>query len=163
MSNVGREAIRNSLMKDRYVDLIESRRQLEAIPIYRKLLIDIFKYGKQYLDNEEDSLNVEQEETFRREIDRILSEHPIRILSFRSTKVEMDDMGEISARQSDERTAIILSAKDGTLEIADISKNTFNLICNDLSSLVSFNGTVPITEEQELEINNYRITVKKEK
>ena len=163
MSNVGREAIRNSLMKDRYVDLIESRQQLEAIPIYRKLLIDIFKYGKQYLDNEEDSLNVEQEETFRREIDRILSEHPIRILSFRSTKVEMDDMGEISARQSDERTAIILSAKDGTLEIADISKNTFNLICNDLSSLVSFNGTVPITEEQELEINNYRITVKKEK
>lgn len=162
LSGIGREAFRNSFMRDRYVELIDARKQLGDMSQYRKLLFDVFNYGKLYLDNVETDLNTEQEDAYLREVDRLLSVNPIRLLSFRVSKMEMDADGEVCVYQGERRASIVLRANGSTLEIAEISNNTFDHICNDLKSIVSFNGSMPITEGYETEINNYRITVKKE-
>ena len=86
----------------------------------------------------------------------------LRLIRFKVSSIEMKAKGSLKIHTSEERVAIVLAVEDGVMEIVDISPKVYNLICNEFSSLVTFVGHLPITEEYKLNINKYDLMLKKE-
>jgi hypothetical protein len=74
----------------------------------------------------------------------------------------MKSKGTLKIHNSEERFAIVLAVEGSVMKIVDISQKVYNLICTDFSSLVTFVGHLPITEEYKLNINKYDLMLKKE-
>ena len=161
-TKIGITAIQKSFLKEQYIDLIESKKQIASMTWQRSLLLDILAYGKHYLEEKEGSLKTTQEEAYRNAINEILAANPIRLIRFKSSSLEMKSKGAIKIHTSEERFAIVLAVEGSVMKIVDISQKVYNLICTDFSSLVTFVGHLPITEEYKLNINKYDLMLKKE-
>ena len=161
-TKIGITAIQKSFLKEQYIDLIESKKQIASMTWQRSLLLDILAYGKHYLEEKEGSLKTTQEEAYRNAINEILVANPIRLIRFKSSSLEMKSKGALKIHTSEERFAIVLAVEGSVMKIVDISQKVYNLICTDFSSLVTFVGHLPITEEYKLNINKYDLMLKKE-
>ena len=161
-TKIGMTAIQKCFLKEQYIDLIESKKQIASMTWQRSLLLDILAYGKHYLEEKEGSLKTTQEEAYRKAINELLVANPLRLIRFKASSIEMKAKGSLKIHTSEERVAIVLAVEDGVMKIVDISPKVYNLICNEFSSLVTFVGHLPITEEYKLNINKYDLMLKKE-
>lgn len=161
-TKIGITAIQKSFLKEQYIDLIESKKQIASMTWQRSLLLDILAYGKHYLEEKEGSLKTTQEEAYRNAINELLVANPIRLIRFKSSSLEMKSKGALKIHTSEERFAIVLAVEGSVMKIVDISQKVYNHICTDFSSLVTFVGHLPITEEYKLNINKYDLMLKKE-
>ena len=161
-TKIGMTAIQKSFMKEQYVDLIESSKQLDAMTWQRLLLLDILAYGKKYLSEKENALKIAQEDAYRKAIDELLSINPLRLIRFKVTTIELNSKGAIKLHKPDEHIGIVIAVNDSTMEIATVTQSVYNQICDDFKSLVTFNGHLTITEQYKLTINKYDLMLKKE-
>ena len=161
-TKIGITAIQKSFLKEQYIDLIESKKQIASMTWQRSLLLDILAYGKHYLEEKEGSLKTTQEEAYRNAINEILVANPIRLIRFKSSSLEMKSKGALKIHTSEERFAIVLAVEGSVMKIVDIAPKVYDLICTEFSSLVTFVGHLPITEEYKLNINKYDLMLKKE-
>lgn len=161
-TKIGITAIQKSFLKEQYIDLIESKKQIASMTWQRSLLLDILAYGMHYLEEKEGSLKTTQEEAYRNAINELLVANPIRLIRFKSSSLEMKSKGALKIHTSEERFAIVLAVEGSVMKIVDISQKVYNHICTDFRSLVTFVGHLPITEEYKLNINKYDLMLKKE-
>ena len=161
-TKIGMTAIQKSFMKEQYVDLIESSKQLDAMTWQRLLLLDILAYGKKYLSEKENALKIAQEDAYRKAIDELLSINPLRLIRFKVTTIELNSKGAIKLHKPDEHIGIVIAVNDSTMEITTVTQSVYNQICDDFKSLVTFIGHLTITEQYKLSINKYDLMLKKE-
>lgn len=161
-TKIGTTAIQKSFMKEQYIDLIESSKQLDAMTWQRLLLLDILAYGKKYLGEKENALKLAQEDAYRKAINEILSVNPLRLVKLKVTKIEMNSKGGIKLHMTDELIGIVLAVNDGTMEVATVTETVYKQIHDDFKSLVTFVGHLTITEQYKLFINKYDLIMKKE-
>ena len=154
-TKIGTTAIQKSFMKEQYIDLIESSKQLDAMTWQRLLLLDILAYGKKYLGEKENALKLAQEDAYRKAINEILSVNPLRLVKLKVTKIEMNSKGGIKLHMTDELIGIVLAVNDGTMEVATVTETVYKQIHDDFKSLVTFVGHLTITEQYKLFINKY--------
>lgn len=161
-TKIGITAIQKSFLKEQYIDLIGSKKQIASMTWQGSLLLDILAYGKHYLEEKESSLKEAQEEAYRKAINELVLANPLRLIRFKSSSLEMKSNGALKIHTSEERFAIVLAVEGSVMKIVDISQKVYNLIYTDFSSLVTFVGHLPITEEYKLNINKYDLMLKKE-
>lgn len=161
-TKIGTMAIQKSFMKEQYIDLIESSKQLDAMTWQRLLLLDILAYGKKYLGEKENALKLAQEDAYRKAINEILSVNPLRLVKLKVTKIEMYSKGGIKLHMTDELIGIVLAVNGGTMEVATVTETVYKQIHDDFKSLVTFVGHLTITEQYKLSINKYDLMLKKE-
>ena len=161
-TKIGTTAIQKSFMKEQYIDLIESSKQLDAMTWQRLLLLDILAYGKKYLGEKENALKLAQEDAYRKAINEILSVNPLRLVKLKVTKIEMNSKGGIKLHMTDELIGIVLAVNGGTMEVATVTETVYKQIHDDFKSLVTFVGHLTITEQYKLFINKYDLILKKE-
>lgn len=161
-TKIGTTAIQKSFMKEQYIDLIESSKQLDAMTWQRLLLLDILAYGKKYLGEKENALKLAQEDAYRKAINEILSVNPLRLVKIKVTKIEMNSKGGIKLHMTDELIGIVLAVNGGTMEVATVTETVYKQIHDDFKSLVTFVGHLTITEQYKLFINKYDLILKKE-
>jgi hypothetical protein len=141
-------------MKEQYIDLIESSKQLDAMTWQRLLLLDILAYGKKYLGEKENALKLAQEDAYRKAINEILSVNPLRLVKLKVTKIEMNSKGGIKLHMTDELIGIVLAVNGGTMEVATVTETVYKQIHDDFKSLVTFVGHLTITEQYKMYSSN---------
>lgn len=161
-TNIGKTAIKKSFMKEQYVDLVESCKQLETTNWRSNWLLDILAYGKKYLYEKENALKAVQEEAYRKAINGILSENPFILIKFKVTSLEMCSKGTIKFHKNDECVGIVLAVNNGLIDFVTVPQSVYSQICDNFNSLVTFIGNLAITEQYKLSINKYDLTLKKE-
>lgn len=162
-SNVGLLAIKESFLKEQYIDLVESKKELISLVSQHNLMFDIIAYGKRYLSEREKSLNEAQKEAYRNKINDILSQNSFRLIAYNVTEFTISEDTQLKTKIQNERYAIVLGENDKTVFFQDISEFLFDFIKNEFSTLVTFSDDLPITDTYLLGIKNYDITLIKEK
>lgn len=162
-SGVGQTALKESFMKEQYIDLLESKRELRAVASQRKLMFDIISYGMRYLDTREHTLNNFQKDAYCDKINDILLKNPLKLIVFKAVTFRMDEDLILKKKAEDERYSIVLGEIDDAMLIQDVTSSVFDVIRKEFNTLVTFSADLPITEACSLRIRNYDITLIKEK
>ena len=162
-TNVGMTAIKDSFLKEQYIDLVESMQELDLLDSQRKLIFDIISYGKRYFAEREQLLNATQKEMYCNMMNNILSKNPFKLITFKVAVFEMDENFNLKKEIKEERYAIVFGTSDDVILIEDLSASLFDTVKSDFGTLVTFSNKLPITDAFSLEFKKYDITLIREK
>lgn len=165
-TNVGITAIQNSFMLEQYIDLVESKQELELLDSQRKLIFDIVSYGKRYLNEREQLLNATQKEVYCKMMNSILSQNSFKLINYKVAVFEMDENSNIKSIKKtikDERYAVVSGTSGHVIQIEDVTLSLFDTVKSEFGTLVTFSEKIPITDTFSLEFEKYDIKLIKEK